>query len=74
MADSSIQQASTEDPPNVLKGNPSEGANRVRRCRSTPTDTTDQNPNVALCFNPRSYSRRHGVNCSLHQQSGGLSC
>ncbi|CAN6303520.1 unnamed protein product [Urochloa humidicola] len=44
MADSSIQQVSTEDPPNVLKRNTSEGANRVRRCRSTPTDTTDQKP------------------------------
>ncbi|CAL4927388.1 unnamed protein product [Urochloa decumbens] len=40
----SIQQASMEDPPNVLKRNSSEGANRVRRCRSTPSATTDQNP------------------------------
>ena len=44
MADSSIQQVSIEDSPNVLKRIPSERAKQVRRCRSTPLDPTDQNP------------------------------
>ncbi|RLN15926.1 two pore potassium channel a-like [Panicum miliaceum] len=45
MADNSIQQALMEDnPPNVLKNMPSEGAKRFRRCRSTPADPTDQKP------------------------------
>jgi potassium channel subfamily K len=44
MADNSIQQALIEDPPNVLKRKPSEGAKRFRRCRSTPSDPTDQKP------------------------------
>ncbi|PAN44976.1 hypothetical protein PAHAL_9G085300 [Panicum hallii] len=45
MADNSIQQALMEDnPPNVLKNMPSEGAKRFRRCRSTPADPTDKKP------------------------------
>jgi len=45
MADNSIQQALMGDnPPNVLKNKPSEGAKRFRRCRSTPADPTDQKP------------------------------
>ncbi|CAN6297757.1 unnamed protein product [Urochloa humidicola] len=40
--DNSIRQAFIEDPPNVLKGKPSEGAKQFRRCRSTPADPTDQ--------------------------------
>ncbi|CAL4935995.1 unnamed protein product [Urochloa decumbens] len=40
--DNSIRQAFIEDPPNVLKGRPSEGAKRFRRCRSTPADPTDE--------------------------------
>lgn len=44
MADNSIEQALIENPPNVLKWKPSERAKRFRRCRSTPSDPTDQKP------------------------------
>ncbi|OEL31282.1 Two pore potassium channel a [Dichanthelium oligosanthes] len=44
MADNSILQALIEDSPNVLKRKPPEGTKRFRRCRSTPSDPTDQKP------------------------------
>ncbi|XP_062214562.1 two pore potassium channel a-like [Phragmites australis] len=42
MADNSIQQALLDDPPNVLKRKPSEGAKRFRRCRTTPSSDPSQ--------------------------------
>ncbi|KAL6894042.1 hypothetical protein ACP4OV_008140 [Aristida adscensionis] len=44
MADNSIEQALLDEPPNVLKRKPSQGAKRFRRCRTTPPSDPDQKP------------------------------
>uniref|UniRef100_A0A0E0GTW5 EF-hand domain-containing protein n=2 Tax=Oryza nivara TaxID=4536 RepID=A0A0E0GTW5_ORYNI len=44
MDDNSIQQSLLADNPNVLQWKPSEGVNRFRRCRSTPSTDPLQGP------------------------------
>ncbi|EEC76192.1 hypothetical protein OsI_13533 [Oryza sativa Indica Group] len=44
MDDNSIQQSLLADNPNVLQRKPSEGVNRFRRCRSTPSTDPLQGP------------------------------
>ncbi|XP_006650599.1 two pore potassium channel a isoform X1 [Oryza brachyantha] len=44
MDDNSIQQSLLADTPNALQQKPSEGVNRFRRCRSTPSSDPVQSP------------------------------